>query len=170
MSGSGKGVQIGDRYVSLVHIYILSVILLLALIGAIILTADNYQEVRVINRVRQKNNKYSSIFHPILNFAGLGPRILYFYKVLFKYISYIFKNYKYYFYYFYYIYYTINSIIYKMIIRSPFNSYYVFPITTSVGEDGGVQRNKNKLYNLFILNDRSLFLALVLNIPAKLKS
>ena len=42
----------------------MSIILLLGMIGAIILTADNYHEVRVINLY--KKNKKSSILMPFL--------------------------------------------------------------------------------------------------------
>ena len=50
---------IGDVLYTVYHsyIYILSVILLLAMIGAIILTADNTQEVKFLNI-----NKMSNIF------------------------------------------------------------------------------------------------------------
>ena len=52
---------IGDILYTVYHsyIYILSIILLLGMVGAIILTADNYQEIRVINISK---NKKSSIF------------------------------------------------------------------------------------------------------------
>ena len=54
---------IGDVLYTVYHsyIYILSVILLLGMVGAIILTADSYQEIKIINIRRNKN---SSIFVP----------------------------------------------------------------------------------------------------------
>lgn len=49
------------------YIYILSVILLLGMIGAIILTADNYHEIRVINIY--KDNKTNSLFKPFFHLS-----------------------------------------------------------------------------------------------------
>jgi NADH-ubiquinone oxidoreductase chain 6 len=55
---------IGDVLYTVYHsyIYIVSIILLLGMVGAIILTADTYQELRIINIEKQKN---SSFFVPI---------------------------------------------------------------------------------------------------------
>ena len=52
----------GDVLYTVYHsyIYILSVILLLGMVGAIILTGDNYQEIRIINI---SGSKKSGIFH-----------------------------------------------------------------------------------------------------------
>lgn len=52
---------VGDVLYTVYHsyIYIISVILLLGMVGAIILTADNYQEIKVINISK---NKKSSVF------------------------------------------------------------------------------------------------------------
>jgi NADH:ubiquinone oxidoreductase subunit 6 (subunit J) len=56
---------IGDVLYTVYHsyIYILSIILLLGMVGAIILTGDNYKEVKVINITK---NKKSSILFPYI--------------------------------------------------------------------------------------------------------
>jgi NADH:ubiquinone oxidoreductase subunit 6 (subunit J)/NADH:ubiquinone oxidoreductase subunit 3 (subunit A) len=54
---------VGDVLYTVYHsyIYIISVILLLGMVGAIILTTDSYQEIKVINISKNKN---SSVFFP----------------------------------------------------------------------------------------------------------
>jgi len=49
---------VGDVLYTVYHsyIYILSVILLLGMVGAIILTADNYQEIKIINISKTKKS------------------------------------------------------------------------------------------------------------------
>ena len=78
---------VGDILYSVYHsyIYILSVILLLGMIGAIILTADNYHEVRVINIY--KKNKNNSLFMPF--FLSLFIKKI-FYNFIFSFFY--FKN------------------------------------------------------------------------------
>ena len=55
---------VGDVLYTVYHsyIYIISVILLLGMVGAIILTTDSYQEIKIINILRR--NKKSSVFFP----------------------------------------------------------------------------------------------------------
>ena len=55
---------IGDILYTVYHsyIYILSIILLLGMIGAIILTADNFQEIRVVNISKTKKSSIISLY------------------------------------------------------------------------------------------------------------
>jgi hypothetical protein len=56
---------IGDILYTVYHsyIYILSIILLLGMVGAIILTADSYQEIKVINISKNKKSSIFSFFN-----------------------------------------------------------------------------------------------------------
>ena len=66
---------VGDVLYTVYHsyIYILSIILLLGMIGAIILTADSYQEIRVINKSKIKKSSIYSLhsFNIIWNWYAL---------------------------------------------------------------------------------------------------
>lgn len=92
---------IGDVLYTVYHsyIYIVSIILLLAMVGAIVLTGDNYHRIKVINI---EKNKDSSIFILLFSFNKI-------FNIFFKYIKfYIFNKInewkKYLFHYFYFLY------------------------------------------------------------------
>jgi len=76
---------IGDILYTVYHsyIYIMSVILLLGMVGAIILTADNSEEIKVINIIR---NKKSSILY-----FSLLTIVCYWFIFILKNLVYIFK-------------------------------------------------------------------------------
>jgi NADH:ubiquinone oxidoreductase subunit 3 (subunit A)/NADH:ubiquinone oxidoreductase subunit 6 (subunit J) len=92
---------VGDVLYTVYHsyIYILSIILLLGMIGAIILTADSYQEIRIINK--SSNIKKSSIY-PLHLFNTWNSCVLYCSNIknyinLIKYYifsSFIYKNFR----------------------------------------------------------------------------
>lgn len=56
---------IGDVLYTVYHsyIYILSVILLLGMVGAIILTGDSYQDIKIINIIKNKNSSFMSLYN-----------------------------------------------------------------------------------------------------------
>ena len=78
---------IGDILYTVYHsyIYILSIILLLGMVGAIILTADNYQEIKVINIMKNKKSSFFSLYPLII----LWERYIRFYKNIWNKINFI---------------------------------------------------------------------------------
>ena len=89
---------VGDVLYTVYHsyIYIISVILLLGMVGAIILTTDSYQEIKVINISK---NKKSSVFFPYYIINVWNWFIIYYYniwnkKVFVFYRNFLFLNYR----------------------------------------------------------------------------
>jgi NADH:ubiquinone oxidoreductase subunit 3 (subunit A)/NADH:ubiquinone oxidoreductase subunit 6 (subunit J) len=78
--------SVGDVLYSVYHsyIYLVSIILLLALVGAIILTGEKSQEVRIINIVSSVNNRKSG-FSLSLNWLYIGKKNI---------INFIYSEYK----------------------------------------------------------------------------
>jgi NADH:ubiquinone oxidoreductase subunit 6 (subunit J)/NADH:ubiquinone oxidoreductase subunit 3 (subunit A) len=81
---------VGDVLYSVYHsyIYILSVILLLGMVGAIILTADNYQEIKIINISKTKKSNIFALCFIIIPWKSY----------ILNYINIQYKNIKFYFY------------------------------------------------------------------------
>jgi NADH:ubiquinone oxidoreductase subunit 6 (subunit J)/NADH:ubiquinone oxidoreductase subunit 3 (subunit A) len=81
---------IGDVLYTVYHsyIYIVSVILLLGMVGAIILTADNYQQIRILKISRYKNSSFLS-FNYLINLMYELKLII---KKLWSFIIYKYRN------------------------------------------------------------------------------
>jgi NADH:ubiquinone oxidoreductase subunit 6 (subunit J)/NADH:ubiquinone oxidoreductase subunit 3 (subunit A) len=82
---------IGDVLYTVYHsyIYILSVILLLSMVGAIILTGDTYQEIKVINVTRNKNSSILLLYYLVIIWSWFVSVINYLsYKIYYKCFNY----------------------------------------------------------------------------------
>ena len=123
---------VGDVLYTVYHsyIYILSVILLLGMVGAIILTADNYQEIKIINISKTKKS----------NIFALCFIIIYWKSSILNYINIHYKNIKFYFFN------LINVLIfqikcYSSLFFKEINNIYQY-----------IYNNIKKLINYFDLN------------------
>jgi len=83
---------IGDVLYTVYHsyIYILSVILLLGMVGAIILTGDSYQDIKIVNIIKNKNSSFMSLYNLVWTWNWFVSVVKYLlFKLYDKYYIYI---------------------------------------------------------------------------------